>query len=333
MVITKSFGNIGDREILLFEILQPDGSHVDLINLGACIQSIVLRTGKGNVDVVLGYDDPESYYKCTTYFGQAVGRYANRIKNGTFILDGTEYRLDKNDGNNSLHGGRNGLSSRIWNHSVQDESVTFTYNSPDGEEGYPGNMEVSVTYTFSEGILSVDYYAKTDKACPVNLTNHSYFDLSGEGTCSQKDEILEVFSDSYLASDEELIPLAIESLDKKPEFDFRKERALGAGGTIPSIDNSFIVRGSGFRKALDMRSEETDIEMEVWTDLPAVHIYNAFNLGSCTGKGGKEYHSFSGIAFETGSLPDSPNRPDFPDTVLRPGHDFRSTTEFRFFYN
>ena len=333
MVITDSFGKIGEHEILRFRILQQDGSYVDLINLGACIQSVVLRTNEGPVDVVLGYDDPSTYFGCTTFFGQVIGRYANRIKNAHFDLDGKGYDLDRNDGNNTLHGGRSGIFSKIWNHSIQDDSVIFTYLSPDGEEGYPGNMEISVTYTFSEGILSIDYYARTDKACPVNFTNHSYFDLSGHDACSQAEEILEICADSYLRSDSELIPVAIESLDTKPEFDFRRDRAVSINETIPQIDNSFIVRGSGFRKALDLRSVKTDIEMEVWTDCPAVHVYNSFNIGGrLTGKGGKEYRKYCGIAFETGFLPDSPNRPDFPDTILRPGEEFRSTTEYRFFY-
>ena len=330
MVSEISFGHINGKECKLFRITDPDGSYVELIDLGAAVRSIVLKTEKGPVDVALGYDTAEEYYHCASCAGKTIGRFANRIAGASFVLYGTRYELDRNDGPNCIHGGNEGLADKDWDHSITDNSVTFRCKSPDLEGGFPGEISVTVTYTFEKGTLSIDYRAVTTKACPVNLTNHTYFNLAGHKSGNVMDQELCISADSVLITDEHLIPIEEVMLSDHPELDIREWKGEKEEDRDLHLDNNYCLRGSGFRKAASAFSNVTGIGMEVWTDTPGVQVYNSWNLPSHKGKDGATYGPNTGIAFETQYYPDSPNRPDFPDTVLKPGEELVSRTEYRF---
>jgi aldose 1-epimerase len=267
-------------------------------------------------DVLLGFDEPERYRGSHPHFGGIVGRYANRIARGRFELDGAAYQLACNNGRHHLHGGPLGFDRRIWQGRQDGNRVELTYRSPDGEEGYPGTLDVTVTYTLSENSVRLDYLATTDRATIVNLTNHAYFNLAGTGTIDS--HAIRIAADRYVAIDAELIPTGeIAPVDGTP-FDFTTAKPLHQ----TRFDHTFILEGD-----VEVSEPSTGRVLRIQTSQPGVQFYTGNMLdGSITGKRNTQYVRHAGLCFEPQHFPDSPNQPAFPSTVLRPGEVYRHYT-------
>jgi aldose 1-epimerase len=344
------FGRLADGSAVeAFRLANARGFAVRVLTYGATIQAIEAPDRQGKMaDVVLGYADFHDYVDKPQNFGVVVGRYGNRIAGGRFTLDGTEYRLAVNNGPNTLHGGIKGFDKQVWAvDEVRDGAETvlrLSYVSPDGEEGYPGRLETTVSYRVGgENALTIEYQATTDRATVLNLTNHSYFNLAGEGAGDVLGHLAQLDADAFTPVDETLIPTGeIRPVDGTP-FDFRAATRIGdriRDGRDEQIffargyDHNFVLRdrrpGVATRAArvVDPVSGRT---LDVLTDQPGVQFYTAnFLMGTRVGKSGRLYRQGDGFCLETQHFPDSPNHPDFPSTVLRPGEVFRSTTIFRF---
>ncbi|HET6899362.1 MAG TPA: aldose epimerase family protein [Vicinamibacteria bacterium] len=327
-----------------YTLRNAHGIEVKAITYGAIIVSLRVpdRAGKFG-DIVLGHDDLAGYVDKPAYFGAVVGRYGNRIAKGQFTLDGKTYKLATNNGPNHLHGGVRGFDKVVWKADAPAAgatSVTFHYTSKDGEEGYPGTLTARVTYTLTDkDELTFEYFATTDKATPVNLTQHSYFNLGTPGNDILGHE-LTLEADHYTPVDATLIPTGQLAPVSGTPFDFRKPTAIGArigqddeqlkrGG---GYDHNFVLTaGEGLRRAGRLSDPGSGRTMEILTTEPAVQFYTGnFLDGTIKGKGGVVYKYRSGLCLETQHFPDSPNQPSFPSTILRPGKEFRSKTTLVF---
>jgi aldose 1-epimerase len=342
--IAKSeFGKLPDGTVIdAYTLHNIHGASATIITYGATLTQLFVPDKKGNFgDVVLGFDKLESYEGDPhPFFGATIGRYGNRIANGKFTLDGKDYHLYINNPPNTLHGGKVGFDRRVWkaapSENAQGESVHFTYVSPDGEEGYPGTLTVSVTYTLNNSNeLQINYVAETDKPTLLNLTNHSYFNLAGTGDILQ--HVLELHADHYTPVDSTLIPTGQISSVANTPLDFSKPTPIGAHiGEIKDIggyDHNFVVNGKPgtLRLAGKVEDPSTGRQMEVWTTEPGMQFYSAIHLDpSIVGKGGKPYQKYGALCLETQHYPDSPNHSTFPTTVLRPGQKFTSETIYKF---
>jgi aldose 1-epimerase len=315
------------------------------MNYGGILVSLNAPDRDGKMaDVVLGFDTlPEYVANPTTYFGATIGRYGNRIAHGRFTMDGAAYQLPKNDGDNSLHGGDHGFFRRVFTPRVlPDGGLELTYLSKDGEEGYPGNLSVTVTYHVTDANeLRIDYAATTDKDTVVNLTNHSYFNLKGAGSGDVLGHLAMLNADRFTPVDKTLIPTGeLRGVAGTP-FDFRKLTAIGAridqddeqlkiaGG----YDHNWVLNKSGNAQTLAARVEEpaSGRTMEVYTSEPGLQFYTSnFLNGRVKGKGGNAYARRGAFCMETQHFPDSPNHPAFPSTELKPGQHYQSTTVYRF---
>ena len=321
---------------------------VKATNYGAIITEITVPDRDGNMaDITLGYNDISGYTNAVDkpYFGAVVGRYGNRIAKGKFTLDGTEYTLAINNYPNSLHGGLIGFDKVIWDAEiVGDNEVRFTYLAKDKEEGYPGNLNVSVTYTLTDdNEIVVDYEATTDKATPVNLTQHAYFNLKGEGEGTILDHELMINADRYTPVDNTLIPTGeLVPVDGTP-FDFREAKNIGKdiGQTNEQLqfgggyDHNWVLNGNKDDDELDLAARlyepTTGRVLEVYTTEPGIQFYcGGFLKGQLKGKSGKPYVYQGGLVLETQHFPDSPNQPSFPTTILKPGETLQSQTVFKF---
>jgi len=362
-VARTSFGSVAGQPVELFTFRNANGIELKATNYGGIITSIVApdRDGKPG-DIVLGFDTLDGYLKDSPYFGALVGRYGNRIAKGRFTLDGKTYTLAVNNGPNHLHGGIKGFDKVIWTAEplTGKNGVAFSRRSPDGEEGYPGNLDVRVTYELTDrNELVITYHATTDKATPVNLTNHSYFNLAGDGHGDILQQLLTIDADRYTPTDETQIPTGELAPVEGTPFDFRKPTAIGARIDANDeqvrrghgYDHNFVLRSasggsasggsaslSGERSAaaaprhaarlVDPSSGRT---LDVATTEPGVQFYSGNNLdGSAVGKSGHVYARRTSLCLETQHFPDSPNHPNFPTTILRPGDPFRSRTVFTF---
>jgi aldose 1-epimerase len=344
--VRHTFGTTADGNTVdLYTLTNGHGMEVRIASLGATIVSIKTADRQGQFgDVVLGWDTMEGYRGNTPFFGVVVGRYGNRIAKGRFTLDGTTYTLATNNGPNHLHGGVRGFDKVIWAARAVDRpegpAVQLDYMSKDGEEGYPGNLSASVVYTLTDdNALRIDYTATTDKKTVVNLTNHSYFNLSGTGDILGHE--LMINADRYTPVDETLIPTGVlQPVDGTP-FDFRAPTPIGAriGAADEQIrfgggyDHNFVLNRTGRGLALAARVSEPSSGrvLEVHTTEPGVQFYTGnFLDGSITGKGGRVYARRTGFCLETQHFPDSPNQPSFPSTVLEPGQRYETTTVFSF---
>jgi aldose 1-epimerase len=338
------FGKMPDgTTIESYTLYNGRGASAKLITYGATVAELHVPDKNGKAgDVVLGFDNLQGYLGPHPHFGGAIGRYGNRIAKGKFTLDGKEYQLAINNAPNSLHGGPTGFDRRVWKAEpieVKDgAAVRFTYLSKDGEENFPGNLTVSVTYTLTIlNELKLEYGAETDKDTVVNLTNHSYFNLAGAGSGDVLKHVLYLNADKYTPVDSTLIPTGeIASVANTP-LDFRKPTAIGARiGELKEIggyDHNFVVNGAAgtLRIAARVTEPTSGRQMEVWTTEPGVQFYSAVHLdGSLTGKGGLAYQKYGALCLETQHYPDSPNRPNFPSTVLKPGTKFHSETIYKF---
>jgi len=334
-----------------YTLKNAHGMELRVLDYGGIIVSLAVPDRTGRVDdVVLGFDRLQAYERSSLYFGAIIGRFGNRIARGRFTLDGRTYMLATNDGPNHLHGGVKGFDKVVWKVSPferQDSTgLVLRYTSPDGEEGYPGTLRTTVTYTLTDGNeLIFDYEATSDRATPVNLTQHSYFNLAGDGRGDVLDHVLTLKAHSFTPVDSTLIPTGeIRSVAGTP-FDFRAPTAIGArigqddeqlryGG---GYDHNFVLdkdraeqRGAAMLAARVYEPSSGRL-MEVFTTEPGVQFYSGnFLDGMLTGKRGTVYPRRSGFALETQHFPDSPNHPDFPSTILAPGREYRSRTLLRF---
>ncbi|NDV61471.1 galactose mutarotase [Puniceicoccales bacterium CK1056] len=331
--------------IQAFKIRNLVGTEVSLTNYGARIVSVVVADRVGEkADVVLGYDSVEGYINGIKrpYLGCMVGRTAGRISGGRFMLDGEEIQLSVNRAPNHLHGGEKGFDKVVWESEVVENGVKFSYLSPDGEEGYPGNLFVEVVYTLGEdNALRIACTGRTDKATPLSLTNHAYFNLAGEGSGTVLDHMLAMPGESYMPRDGTGIPLGgWEKVGDSP-FDFRAPKRIGRDIVLDheqlilarGYDHSWEIPDTGLELELaaTLHEPESGRFLEVYTDEPTLHVYTANYLdGQLKGKSGRPYGAREAICLETQHLPDSPNHPDWPDTILRPGESYSSTTVYKF---
>lgn len=335
-----SFGSLPDgAKVSLFTLTNTNGLTAKISNYGTIITELHVPDRKGTLgDVVLGFDNLEQYLKGHPYFGCTVGRFANRIAKGQFNLDGKQYRLAVNNGPNHLHGGLKGFDKVVWKAEPQTGAgVRFAYTSADGEEGYPGKLDVTVAMTLTdENELRLDYTAVTDRATPLNLTNHSYFNLLGEGLVL--DHELTLAAQRYTPTDANLIPTGeIKEVQGTP-MDFTSPRSLGAeianiGNVEAGYDHNYVLDGNGHAGAFAARVFEprSGRVMEMRTTEPGVQLYTANYLdGSLAGKRGVVYGRQTAFCLETQHFPDSVNQPTFPSTILRPGQTYRQTTVFKF---
>ncbi len=297
------------------------------------------RDGKPG-DVVLGFDTLDGYLKGHPYFGATVGRFANRIAGGKFSLDGKDYTLAVNNGPNTLHGGLKGFDKAVWKvEKSTDSSLTLSYLSKDGEEGYPGNLTVHVTFTVTkDDALRIDYKATTDKATPLNLTNHSYFNLAGPAPGTILDHVAQIEADSYTPVDDNLIPTGKIAPVRGTPLDFTKPTAIGSRfselkAEPIGYDHNYVLRGHGELTALAarVRDPKSGRILELHTTEPGVQLYTGnFLDGTLTGKGGVAYKKNMAFCLETQHYPDSVHHPEFPSTILKPGATYTQTTIYKF---
>jgi aldose 1-epimerase len=288
-----------------------------VLDYGATLMSLEARDQHGVfADVLLGFDRPEDYRGAHPYFGGIVGRYANRIAHGRFALDGEQFELARNDGRHHLHGGVVGFDRVTWQAAQAGNRVELAYRSRDGEEGYPGTLAVRVTYSVEASALRIDYSATTDRPTVVNLTNHAYFNLAGSGTIHE--HVLRMAASRYVVTDAENIPTGEIAAVDGTAFDFRSPRALDD----PRFDHSFVLDG-----AVELSEPRSGRAMRLTTSQPAVQFYTG-NLLDGTIEG---YVRHAGLCLEPQHFPDSPNRPEFPSTVLRPGEQYRHYSIYQFF--
>ena len=342
MIESRIFGQTKDgRDVTAFTF-RDGASSATVLDLGGAVQSLVVPDRNGTpTDVVLGYRDVASYENNGGCLGQLVGRFANRIGGGKLELDGKTYQLYRNDGVNHRHGGREGFQKKLWEHSVSGDSLTLSLLSPDGEENYPGTLRVSVTYTFRGGELRIDYAAETDKTTAVNLTNHTYFNLSGEETGSILDQLLFLDSDKIARSDERLLPTGGFRPVKGTPFDFTSPKPLGRD--IGAEDED-LRHGNGYDHCFRLKNEcgqfvwyavaespKTGIRMECGTDMPAVQLYTGNGL-HFAGKGAY-YGPRAGFCLETQLIPNNMQVPEYAaagSSVLAPGVRYAFTAVYRF---
>ena len=338
----RSFGTTKDgQKVVEFTLSNPGGISTSILTWGGIVRTISVPDRNGAVaDVVLGFDSLEPYEERHPYFGTITGRYANRIAKGKFTLDGTTYSLATNNGPNHLHGGVIGFDRKVWNATTSSTdnsaSLILTSKSADGEEGYPGEVSTQVTYTLSsDNSLSVEYEANTTKATPINVTNHSYFNLAGHDSGDVLKHSLTIEADRYVPVDETSIPLGNLSVVDGGPFDFRKPQTIGSRISHVGVgyDHTYVLADKP--RSLQFAARASDPAsgryVEVLTTEPGVQLYTGNYLnGSLKGKGGAVYNKHAGFCLETQHFPDSPNQPTFPSTILRPGETYSSKTVMRF---
>ncbi|MGC8802309.1 MAG: aldose epimerase family protein [Bacteroidales bacterium] len=330
---------IDGKQVNLYTLKNDSGMVVKITNFGARIVSVLVPDKNGKyADIALGFSSLDGYLNDDMYLGCVVGRYANRIGKATFTLDGKTYKLYDNDHGNSLHGGLKGFDKKVWDATQQGDTLTLTYTSPDGEEGYPGTLQVTVQYILTNNNeLVMKYQATTDKKTVINLTNHAYYNLQGEGNGDILDHFLEIFASQTTLVDSLLIPTgALADVTNTP-FDFRKPRKIGER---INEDNEQLRNGRGYDHnwVLDKKENELALAvrltdsisgrvLELYTTEPGVQVYTGnFMNGKVVGKSGKPYNYRGAIAIEPQHFPDSPNKPNFPSVVLEPGKTYTQTS-------
>jgi aldose 1-epimerase len=333
---------LNGKKICLYTLENSEGMRVDITNYGARFVTVIVRDKNGKeTDVVVGFDSIDGYLGSTeTYYSALVGRYANRIAGGKFRLEGREYQLPVNNVPNHLHGGPNGFHVQVWEmNEVSSTRISFSYLSKDGEENYPGNLDVKVTYSLTgKNELAIEYEASTDKTTIINLTSHPFFNLNGQGSGSIVEHLLQINADYYTPVDNTLIPKGIEPVKGTP-FDFTKEKSVGQNiydhdqqlvfGA--GYDHNYALNGHGFRPVAKIKGTLSGISMEVLTDEPGMQLYSGnYMKGENQVKYGMVDKYREAICLETQHYPDSPNQPQFPSTTLKPGELYRSKTVYKF---
>jgi aldose 1-epimerase len=353
MILTMALaaGNTGSpfgktatgEQVELYTLRNNKHAEASITTYGATLVSLKVPDRVGAVaDVVLGFDTLDDYVKRSPFFGATVGRYANRIAHGKFSLDGVEYSLPKNNGENTLHGGSRGFDKRVWQvKRATPQLLELSYLSRDGEEGFPGNLQTTVTYTLDDkNELRIDYAATTDKPTVLNLTNHSYFNLAGQGEGDVLKHEITIPADRITPIDRTLIPTGeLQRVDGTP-FDFRQPHAIGERIDASNeqlqygrgYDHNFVLNrsGAGLHLAATVVEPDHGRKLEVLTTEPGVQFYTANTLNIANAKAGKSYGKHAAFCLETQHFPDSPNQPSFPSVVLKPGEHFRSTTVYHF---
>jgi aldose 1-epimerase len=330
------------EQVDLYTMKNARGAEIRITSFGGIVVSWTAPDRKGQIaDVVLGFDSLDGYLKEHPYFGAIVGRYGNRIAKGRFKLNGVEYKLATNNGENHLHGGIKGFDKAVWKAKEARGALELSYLSKDGEEGYPGNLSATITYTLGEdNELRIDYHATTDKPTVLNLTNHSYFNLAGQGEGDILGHRITLHADRFTPVDAGLIPTGELKPVAGTPFDFRTPHAIGerinandeqlARGK--GYDHNFVLNGQAgtLRPAARVVEPKSGRVLEILTTEPGVQFYTGnFLDGTLRGKGGKVYRQRYGFCLETQHFPDSPNQPAFPSTVLKPGDHYRTTTVYR----
>ena len=342
---TREFGvNTKGEKAILYSFQNANGMVMEVTDFGATLYSLLVPDKDGNpCDVVLGYDDPIGYEgPSRTFFGGTVGRSANRIAGGRFVLNGKEYQLDQNQNGNNLHSGFDFYSFRVWKvKEIGESSITFALHSPDGDQGYPGTVELEVTYTLTEdNSVKIDYYAVPEEDTILNLTNHSFFNLNGHASGSILEQSVWIDADGFTPTDATLIPTGEIRIVEGTPMDFRVKKqvgkdieadyealVLGGGG----YDHNWCLNNHGqFKKVIEMSSDVSGITMEAYTDLPGVHVYSGNYLREEVGKQGSIYKRYQGICFETQHYPDAINHENFPSPVVKKGQEYKTTTVYKF---
>ena len=330
-------------DITLYTLTNEQGAQVRLSSVGAGIVSIVVPDRDGHLaDVALGYANPVDYFYDGPCAGKTPGRYANRIARGRFVLDGESFQLNINNGPNALHGGPEGFAQKIWECDMEGDTVVFTLDSPDGDEHYPGNLQARVAYTWTEeNVLKIELSAVTDRKTVVNLTNHTYFNLAGEGSGTVLDHELQLNCSRYLPTDDTLIPTGEMAPVAGTPMDFMQPKRLGQDikQDFPALnygkgyDNCWVIDDADgqVRLAAVLTEPASGRVLEVLTDQPAAQVYTGNWLaGSPVCKSGRPYNDYDGVAIECQGMPDAPNHPDFPSQVLDADEDYRRVIFFAF---
>ena len=344
-VTKQSFGKTPDGTPVDLYVLKSDGLEAHIISYGGIVQALKVPDKNGkSVDVALGFDSLDGYTAGakpnSPFFGALIGRYGNRIAGGAFTLDGKTNQIPQNDGSNALHGGTKGFDKAVWKAKEIPHGVELTHVSADGDQGFPGTLTTVVRYTLVGKDLKIEYSATTDKDTVLNLTNHTYFNLAGQGKGDILQDQVKINASRYTPVDDNLIPTGELAPVEGTPFDFRKPAAVGARIDADhdqlkkghGYDHNWVLdRGGKFSEAAEVYEPSSGRVLQVLTDQPGVQFYTGnFLDGSITGKDGKVYGHRSGLCLETQHFPDSPNHPKFPSTELKPGQKYHTVTIFRF---
>ena len=342
-IALKPFGMTKDgKEVTLYEVSNENGMKVSFLNLGAVIVKLIIPDKNGQSDdIVLGFDDVPSYEKNNESYGAFLGRHSNRTAGAQFEINGVTYYLEKNNGENNLHSGHPGFHRVIYDVATEGNSITFSRVSPDGEQGFPGNLTVSVTYTVTEeNELKIHYHAVSDRDTLCNLTNHSYFNLKGHNKGTILDHIVKIYANGFTETTDDLVPTGkILDVAGTP-MDFREPKPLGRDieadyGPLKQgngYDHNFVLDKpeDAFGKAAEVFEETSGRKMEVFTDLPGMQVYAGNFIGHEPGKDGAVYENRTGVCFETQLFPNSIHIPEFKSCLLKAGEEFDSTTVYKF---
>ncbi len=333
----RAFGTLHDgTPISCWTLTNENGLQAEILDYGATIRSVLVPDKNGDlVDVVLGYDTLEEYVADDCYLGATIGRVSNRIKGAQFALNGKTYKLYANNGENHLHGGKLGFNTKVWNGQPVGDTLVFTRLSPDGEEGYPGNLNVRVTFGWKANSLTIAYEAQTDKDTIINLTNHSYFNLNGAGNGDINRHRMQVKADRYTHNGQDGVPTGDLVCVEGSAMDFRTSKPIGRDADrdescvkfFNGYDSNFVISGHPFAT---VTGDQTGITLVADTDQPGVHLYTANALIDRMGKNGRHYGFRSAFCLETQHYPDSIHHPEWPTCILRAGEIFRSTTTYTF---
>ena len=341
MITERIFGEIKGVNVPEVTIHNNAGMEVSILSYGATIRSVLVPTAGGKkIDVCLGYDTIEEYIQNGGYFGGSIGRFANRIGGAAFDLDGEHFTLAANEGQNHLHGGVHGWNSKIWQYTTDPDSnsVTFVTKSADGEEGYPGEVSVSAKFTVTEdNRMVIEYSATTDKATPINMTNHWYCNLNGHASGDILDHVLQLNAESITGVDGKLVPTGeICSVAGTP-YDFRTAKAIRTdfdtvrGLSTSGYDNNFVLGEPGTLKQFaTLKGDKSGLTMTAFTNMEAVQLYTGNHIHDRKGKANAEYHDMSGMCMEPQHYPDCVNKPEFPSAIVRPGEKYYHHIEFKF---
>ena len=333
------WGKVDGKEVYLFTLVNNKGTEVKISNYGGTVTSFITpdKNDKKS-EIIIGFDSLNQYLQKPPYFGALIGRYGNRIANAKFTLDGTTYHLAANDGKNTLHGGLKGFDKVVWDATIPNDSVpslTLKYLSKDGEEGFPGNLDVTVQYTLTDqNELKIEYNAETDKATPVNLTNHTYFNLSGDVNNTILDESLMIDADRYTPVDSSLIPTGKITPVKGTPYDFTSPKKIGKdiNEVKGGYDFNWVLnrKDSSLQKVAVLSDPISGRTLEVYTTQPGLQFYTGnFLDGKFVNRDGKPIKQHTALCLETQHFPDSPNEPDFPSTILKPGEKYHSLTVYK----
>jgi aldose 1-epimerase len=333
------WGKVDGKEVYLFTLVNNQGTEVKISNYGGTVTSFITADKNDKKsEIIVGFDSLNQYLQKPPYFGALIGRYGNRIANAKFSLDGQTYQLAANDGKNTLHGGLKGFDKVVWDASVANDSVpslTLKYLSKDGEEGFPGNLNVTVQYTLTDqNELKIEYDAESDKATPVNLTNHTYFNLSGDVNNTILDESLMIDADRYTPVDSTLIPTGKITAVKGTPYDFTVAKKIGKdiNEVKGGYDFNWVLnrKDSSLQKVAVLSDSISGRTLEVYTTQPGLQFYTGnFLDGKFINRDGKPIKLHTALCLETQHFPDSPNEPDFPSTILRPGEKYHSITVYK----